>query len=78
MEVKAFTDGPETIESLEDRITGRYAAETIEDADGNVIVKKNHMITPKRAAKVIATGRESVKIRTILSCKSHNGICAKC
>ena len=78
MEVKAFTDGPETIESLEDRITGRYAAETIEDADGNIIVKKNHMITPKRAAKVIATGRESVKIRTILSCKSHNGICAKC
>ena len=78
MEVKAFTDGPETIESLEDRITGRYTAETIEDADGNVIVKKNHMITPKRAAKVIATGRESVKIRTILSCKSHNGICAKC
>ena len=78
MEVKAFTDGPETIESLEDRITGRYAAETIEDADGNLIVKKNHMITPKRAAKVIATGRESVKIRTILSCKSHNGICAKC
>ena len=78
MEVKAFTDGPETIESLEDRITGRYAAETIEDSDGNVIVKKNHMITPKRAAKVIATGKESVKIRTILSCKSHNGICAKC
>ena len=78
MEVKAFKDGPETIESLEDRITGRYTAETIEDADGNVIVKKNHMITPKRAAKVIATGKESVKIRTILSCKSHNGICAKC
>ncbi len=78
MEVKAFMDGAETIESLEDRITGRYAAETIEDANGEVIVKKNHMITPKRAAKVIATGKESVKIRTILSCKSHNGICAKC
>ena len=78
MEVKAFMDGAETIESLEDRITGRYAAETIEDENGEVIVKKNHMITPKRAAKVIATGRESVKIRTILSCKSHNGICAKC
>ncbi len=78
MEVKAFMDGAETIESLEDRITGRYAAETIEDENGDVIVKKNHMITPKRAAKVIATGKESVKIRTILSCKSHNGICAKC
>ena len=78
MEVKAFMDGAETIESLEDRITGRYAAETIMDENGELIVKKNHMITPKRAAKVIATGKESVKIRTILSCKSHNGICAKC
>ena len=78
MEVKAFMDGAETIESLEDRITGRYAAETIEDENGELIVKKNHMITPKRAAKVIATGKQSVKIRTILSCKSHNGICAKC
>ena len=78
MEVKAFMDGAETIESLEDRITGRYSAETIEDENGEVIVKKNHMITPKRAAKIIATGKQSVKIRTILSCKSHNGICAKC
>ena len=78
MEVSAFVDGAETIESLEDRITGRYAAETIEDENGDVIVKKNHMITPKRAAKVIATGKQSVKIRTILSCKAHNGICAKC
>jgi DNA-directed RNA polymerase subunit beta' len=78
MEVSAFMDGEETIESLEDRITGRFAAETICDAEGNVIVKENHMITPKRAAKVIATGVKSVKIRTILSCKSHVGVCAKC
>ena len=78
MEIKAFLEGAEVIESLEERITGRYAAETICDAEGNVIVKANHMINPKRAAKVVATGVESVKIRTILSCKSHNGVCAKC
>ncbi len=78
MEIKAFMDGNEVIESLEDRITGRYAAETIEDADGNVIVKKNHMITPKRAAAVMKTNPKTVKIRTILSCKSHIGVCAKC
>ncbi len=78
MEIKAFKEGNEVTESLEERITGRYSAETITDAEGNVIVKANHMITPKRAAAVIATGRESVKIRTILTCKSHNGICAKC
>ena len=79
MEVKAFMDGRETIESLEDRITGRYAAEEITDPKtGEVLVKKNHMITPKRAAKVVGTGVETVKIRTILTCKSHLGVCAKC
>ena len=83
MEIKAFTDGKEIIESLEERITGRYIAETIIDPDtGEVVVKANHMVTPKRAAAVMKvlekTGRNSVKIRNILSCKSHNGICAKC
>jgi DNA-directed RNA polymerase subunit beta' len=78
MEIKAFMDGAETIEGLEERITGRYAAETILAEDGTMIVEKNHMITPKRAAAVIKTGREAVKIRTILSCKSHVGVCAKC
>ena len=78
MEIKGFEDGAEVIESLEERITGRYVAETITDADGNVIVKKNHMITPKRAAAVMKTNPKTVKIRTILSCKSHLGVCAKC
>ena len=78
MEIGAFMDGAETIESLEERITGRYVAETIEDAEGNVIVKRNHMITPKRAAAVMKTNPSTVKIRTILSCKSHIGVCAKC
>ena len=78
MVIKAFTDGKEVIESLEERITGRYACESIYDEDGNMIVKRNHMITPKRAAKIVETGVDKVKIRTILSCKSHIGVCAKC
>ena len=83
MEIKAFMDGQETIESLEERITGRYIAETITDPDtGEVVVKANHMCTPKRAAAVMKVlnklGRDSVKIRTVLSCKSHIGVCAKC
>ena len=79
MVVTAFMDGAETIESLEDRIRGRYACETITDPKtGDVIVKANHMITPKRAAAIIKTGADSVKIRTILTCKSHVGVCAKC
>ncbi len=85
MVVKAFMDGKETIESLKDRITGRYTCESIYDKDGNMIVKRNHMITPSRAAKILSVGVnekgepiESVKIRTILTCRSHVGICAKC
>ena len=83
MEIRAFKDGREVIESLEERLTGRYIAETIVDPDtGEVVVKANHMCTPKRAAAVVKVleklGRDSVKIRTILSCKSHIGVCAKC
>ena len=85
MVVKAFMEGKEEIESLEERITGRVTCETIYDKDGNVIVKANHMITPKRAAAVVSKGVdangnpiESVKIRTILTCRSHMGVCAKC
>lgn len=76
--VKAFTDGNEVIETLEERITGRTSCETITDTQGNVIVKANQMITPNRAAKIIEAGIEKVKIRTILTCKSRIGICAKC
>ena len=83
MEIKAFADGQETIEGLEERITGRFIAETITDPDtGEVIVRANHMCTPKRAAAVMKVlnkqGRDSVKIRTVLTCKSHLGVCAKC
>ena len=85
MEVAAFMDGKETIEGLKDRITGRYSCEDILDSEGNVLVKKNHMITPSRAAKIMSKGVdkngepiEKVKIRNVLCCKSHIGICAKC
>ncbi len=83
MEIKAFADGKETIESLEERLTGRYIAEDIVDPDtGEVVVKANHMCTPKRAAAVMKVlnklGRDSVKIRTVLTCKCHIGVCAKC
>ena len=79
MEVSAFMDGNETIESLEDRITGRVAAADIQDpSTGETIVKANQLITPLRAKAVIAAGHTKVKIRTILTCRSHVGVCAKC
>ena len=87
--VEAFIEkvqkGDELIESFEERITGRYAAESVFDKDGNMIVKANHMITPKRADNIIKNGVDKdgapitkLKIRNILNCKSHVGVCAKC
>ena len=79
MDVRAFMDGKEEIESLKSRITGRYLAEDVIDpATGEVVVAANHMVTPKRAAAIVKTGVEHIKIRTVLTCKSHSGICAKC
>ena len=85
MVVSAFMDGKEMIEGLEERITGRFCCETIKDKEGNIIVKQNHMITPRRAEAIVNEGVDekgnivtSVKIRTILTCKSRIGICAKC
>ena len=85
MYVKAFMDGNEEIESLQERITGRYLCENIVDKDGNILVKANHMVTPKRAELIMKKGVDEngetlkkIKIRTILTCRSHNGVCAKC
>jgi DNA-directed RNA polymerase subunit beta' len=85
IEVEAFYEGNELIESLEERITGRYSCDRILDDNGDVIVEKDQIITPKRAARIVATkkiqeqGRKAkVKIRTVLSCRSHLGVCAKC
>ena len=85
MYVKAFMDGNEEIESLQERITGRFSCEDIKDKDGNVLVKANHMITPRRAERVMKKGVDQngsrlqrVKIRTILTCKCKNGVCSKC
>ncbi len=96
MYVKAFKDGKETIENLKDRILGRYACDDIKNAKGEILVKKNHMINPKRAERVLEEGvdedgvlftatndegkqlSKGVKIRTILTCRCHNGICSKC
>ncbi|MBR0164542.1 MAG: DNA-directed RNA polymerase subunit beta' [Lachnospiraceae bacterium] len=95
MTVRAFMNGREVIEPLRDRIVGRFSCEDIVDDKGEVIVKKNHMITPFRADRIIAmhtkeTKEEdgtvtrtvdpqaAVRIRTILTCRSHVGICARC
>ena len=84
--VRGFMDGKEEIESLQERITGRFSCETVKNKDGEILVKANHMITPKRAARIMKEGVsnqtggpiDKLKIRTILSCKCKVGVCAKC
>ena len=99
MVIEAFIEGKEMIEEFQERITGRYLAESVYDAEGNMLVKINHMVTPKRAELIVKKGVDAngvpftvkdddgnevvrsdakLKIRTVLTCKSHLGVCAKC
>ena len=69
----------DVLESLQERITGRFLAEDIVDPKtGELILGANHLVTSKRAEEIVKTGVEHVKIRTILTCRSHIGVCAKC
>ena len=82
IEVEAIKEGTGVIESLEDRIIGRFLAEDIVDAEGRVVAKINDMIDKKLAKKIVAAkesvGSPKVKIRSVLTCKSHFGVCIKC
>ncbi len=79
IEVSAITDGPEVIESLAERLNGRVAAEDILDPEtGEVLVAKNTMISRSKARKIQAVGLKSAKIRSVLTCQSRYGVCAKC
>ncbi|RLC53362.1 MAG: DNA-directed RNA polymerase subunit beta' [Candidatus Cloacimonadota bacterium] len=77
--VTALKEGLETVESLEDRIKGRTTAEDIVDPiTDKIIVQANTEITNEMAALIQNHGINKVKIRTVLTCESEKGICAKC
>ncbi|MEW9124473.1 MAG: DNA-directed RNA polymerase subunit beta' [Thermotaleaceae bacterium] len=77
--VEDFKDGNELIESLYDRIVGRYALEDIVDPEtGEILVERNHIIMEKVADRIIAAGITKVKIRTVLHCRTKHGVCAIC
>ncbi len=78
IEVYEIKDGNRTIESFEERLVGRYLAEDFCDDDGNVIVSKDNLLTEKDAKKIVASGTERIRIRSILTCASRHGICKKC
>lgn len=77
--VKAYRDGKEILEELKDRIDGRYTFEDIVHPEtGEVIVKKNEMVTEEQAAYIQEVGIEEVKVRSVLGCKAKFGVCAHC
>ncbi len=77
--VKAFVDEKEVLERLKDRITGRTAAEDIVNPlTGEIIAARNDEIDEEKADEIDACGIESVKIRSVMTCKSKTGVCARC
>ena len=77
--VSDIKDGNELIESLTDRIIGRYTADVVTDPKtGEVLLDKNVMIDEDDAAKIVAAGIEKVYIRSVFGCKERHGVCAHC
>ena len=79
VEVTAIRDGKSEIESLSDRIAGRFTIDPIVHPEtGEIIVEADSMITTDQAKEIEAAGIEKVLIRSVLTCKTRNGVCAKC
>lgn len=76
---KDFKEGKEIIEDMYSRVVGRYAFEDVLNIDtGEIMVKKNEMITEDIAELIISKGIKELKIRSVLGCKAKHGVCAKC
>jgi DNA-directed RNA polymerase subunit beta' len=79
IEMKPLKDGEDIVESLSDRISGRFTLERVKHPiTGEIIVDVNQEITDEAAATIEELGIESVRIRTVLTCESKHGVCQKC
>ncbi|MBP3242915.1 MAG: DNA-directed RNA polymerase subunit beta' [Ruminococcus sp.] len=78
IEVYEITNGKEIVEPFEERLVGRFLAEDLRDESGELIVSRNKLITDADAKKIVESGVERIKIRSVLTCKAKNGVCAKC
>ena len=77
--VRTIRDGKEILEELEERLVGRYAFEDIVNPkDGSIIVKKDELIDEETAHFIQEIGIEEVKVRSVLTCQTKHGVCAKC
>ena len=79
VEVRAFTDGKEVIEPLDQRIVGRTSLYDIADPKtGEILAEADKEITDDQAKAIVAAGIEAVTIRTAMTCLSRSGVCVKC
>ena len=79
IEVSAFKDGDDTVIPLEERLLGRAPVDDIKHpVTGEVIVKAGELVTERDLPKISATGLEHIKMRSVLTCDSRNGVCSKC
>ena len=77
--VRTIRDGKEILEELEERLVGRYAFEDIVNPkDCSIIVKKDELIDEETAHFIQEIGIEEVKVRSVLTCQTMHGVCAKC
>ena len=72
-------DGNHILETLEERLVGRYLLHpAVDPATGEVICDTDRMLTKEDAKKIVKAGIERIEIRSILTCHSHHGVCQKC
>lgn len=77
--IEDFKDGNALIEHMRDRMIGRYSAEDlIHPGSGEILVHKNEMITEDIADRIVGANNKSIHVRSVLTCKSRHGVCAKC
>ena len=79
IELSAIKDGNQVIETLQERLIGRYPLEDIKDPKtGKVIVDTTTMINDKTADEIVEAGIETVKVRSVFGCRTKYGVCSKC
>ncbi|MBP1578709.1 MAG: DNA-directed RNA polymerase subunit beta', partial [Oscillospiraceae bacterium] len=78
IDVYEIREGKELVEQLSERLIGRYLTDDFKDADGNVIVSKDKLMNDQDAAKIVKSGVEKIKVRSVLTCALKNGVCAHC
>ncbi len=79
LSVSALKEGEEVIESLKDRIVGRVASEDVYDSiTGDLLIRAGEEVNEEAAVRIDESGIETVRIRSILTCESRRGVCAKC